>query len=41
MVADKIVELQDAIGVDLTKTYLVPAFTVNKKFLFQFFYRYF
>ena len=30
MVADKIVELQDAIGVELTKAYLVPAFTVNK-----------
>lgn len=29
MVADKIVELQDAIGVELTKAYLVPAFTVR------------
>ena len=33
MVADKIVELQDAIGVELTKAYLVPAFTVTRKFL--------
>ena len=36
MVADKIVELQDAIGVELTKAYLVPAFTVTRKFKYKF-----